>query len=100
MKKIITSIGYVCIAIAAISTWILSTVQTSSAIEPFSRDLFNLSIPTPPSWIGMVPYLGGLIEFGYSLFSLHGLAIVGIWAVCLVLAGICFSIGGDGHAKA
>lgn len=99
MKKILTTAGYSLIVLAVLITWIFSSIQKSGPGDVFAQDLLGLTIPNPPSWVGMVPYLGGFIEFLYSLFSLHGLVIVGVWLVCLLLAGVCLTLGDSSHAK-
>lgn len=94
MKRLSRGIGYTFIATALIATVILSLVRTSGQGDKYSSDLLGLAIPNPPLWVGMIPYLGSTIEFFYSLFSLHGLVIVGIWIVCTIIASIFLTLGG------
>ena len=59
-------------------------VRVSGSPDQYSKDLWGFTVPTPPDWIGMIPYLGWPIECIYQLFSLHG--IVGI--VILYAVGV------------
>lgn len=93
MKRIAKLLGYAFIGVAIIASGILSLVRIGGLDEEFSSDLLGFAIPTPPAWIGMIPYVGRFFEFIFSLFSLHGLVIVGIWVVCLIISGIFLMLG-------
>lgn len=50
-----------------------------------SYDLFGLAINTPPDWVSMIPAVGPILEWIFSMFSLHGIVGVIIFAA---LAGM------------
>lgn len=93
MKQIAKFLGYAFIVVALIASGVLSLVRVGGLDEEFASDLLGFTIPTPPTWVGMIPYVGRFFEFVYSLFSLHGLVIVGIWVVCLIVSGIFLMLG-------
>lgn len=99
MRQLAIVLGYIFIGVALIMTGILSLVRVSGKGEEYASDLLGFTIPTPPTWIGMVPYVGRFFEFIYSLFSLHGLVIVGVWVICLIFSGLFLMLGEEKNAK-
>jgi hypothetical protein len=50
-------------------------------------DLVGYIIPHPPLWTSFIPYLGFILEYIFSLFSLHGLLEI-IVVITLVVSGL------------
>ena len=71
-------VGYLFILSGVIFPLILNSIVTATEGESFSRDLFGLPIPHPPTWVSLIPFLGWLLGIIFELFSLHGLVIAGI----------------------
>ncbi len=95
MKKVITYLGYSMVIVAMVCTGVLSFIRVSGPNDQYAQDLLGLSIPTPPTWTIFIPIFGDFIEFIYSLFSWHGLVIIGIWGICITVATLLLLLGDE-----
>lgn len=83
--KIKNMLGQIFFAAGFILFFVHNFLVIKDSSESFARDWLNLPVYTPPAWVGVIPYLGGLLEYIWQLFSLHGL--VGL-VVLILFCGI------------
>ena len=93
MKKFYTLLGQVLIGVAVVFFIVYSFVRVGNQNERLSRDIFGFVVPTPPTWAGLIPYLGYFLEFLFQLFSIHGLVGLTVLAILGVTASVLISKG-------
>jgi len=74
--KVFAVASHILMFLAPVSFLVLSFVVKSDHVHTY--DLFNMVIPEPPVWTSYIPYLGIVIGYAFSFFSLHGLVQIAI----------------------
>ena len=93
IKKVSQITGWILMFVGIIFLFLFSSLVTGSHDESFARDLLGFPIPNPPEWTTFIPFVGGILMFIFSLFSLHGLVEIVIAGIIFYIAGVFMMLG-------
>lgn len=78
--KILSITSSLFIIVSILSVFILTFIVKSSG-NGKTEDLLGFVIPHPPTFLGMIPWLGYVLERIYELLSVHGLVVISMFFV-------------------